>query len=211
MAKPVVYGPAYSTFTRSVRLALEEKGVDYDLEEVNFIEGWPEEHLARHPFAKVPAFEHNGLSLYESCAIERYVDEAFDGPSLQPTDAGARARMAQITSIIDSYTYGPAIGQVFIQRAVVPMMGGESEEQAISNALPAAEKALTTLNDLAGDGPYLCGSEMSLADLHLAPVFDYFAQIPEGQAMMDKLPNLAAWWDRMKARDSVVKTTPQLG
>ena len=31
MAKPTVYGPAYSTFTRTVRLALEEKGADYDL------------------------------------------------------------------------------------------------------------------------------------------------------------------------------------
>ena len=55
MAKPVVYGPAYSTYTRTVRLALEEKGVDYDLVEVDLIAGATQapEHLARHPFGKV--------------------------------------------------------------------------------------------------------------------------------------------------------------
>src|SRR5690606_33774354 len=66
MAKPVVYGPAYSTYTRTCRLALEEKGADYDLVEVDIFSGanTTPEHLARHPFGKVPAFAHDGLELY---------------------------------------------------------------------------------------------------------------------------------------------------
>ena len=65
MAKPIIYGPAYSTYARTVRLALEEKGVGYDLVEVDLL-GEPAqapEHLARPPFGKVPAFEHDGCEL----------------------------------------------------------------------------------------------------------------------------------------------------
>ena len=79
MAKPILYGPGYSTYTRAARLAMEEKGVDYELVEVDFISGgFSDEYLERQPFAKVPAFEHDGLELYETPAILRYIDEAFD-------------------------------------------------------------------------------------------------------------------------------------
>jgi glutathione S-transferase len=56
MAKPLVDGPAYGTNARTTHLALEEKGVDYDLVEVDRIVGAAKapEHLARHPFGKVP-------------------------------------------------------------------------------------------------------------------------------------------------------------
>ncbi len=89
-----VFGAAYSVYVRIVRLALEEKGVPYRLEEVDiFAEGGPpEDYLQRHPFGRIPAFEHDGFRLFESGAIGRYVDEAFDGPPLMPDGAGAGAR-----------------------------------------------------------------------------------------------------------------------
>ena len=138
MGKPIIHGPAYSTYVRTTRMTLEEKGVVYDLREFDFMQGMPEEDLKRHPFGKVPAFEHDGFMLYETAAIARYVDEAFDGPALQPADVRARARMAQIVGILDSYTYGPVVGQIVIQRLVVPMMNGTPDEAAITAALPAA-------------------------------------------------------------------------
>ncbi len=62
----------------------------------------PPEQLARHPFAKVPAFEHDGFRPYETGAIVHYRDEVFPGPPPQPTAPRARARMIQIMSVIDS-------------------------------------------------------------------------------------------------------------
>ena len=123
MAKPVLHGPGYSTYVRTARLALEEKGVEYDLNEINFIaDGIPDDQLARHPFGKVPALSHDDFEVYEPVAIARYIDEAFDGPALQPSGAADRARMTQVCAILDSYTYPTAITGVFIQRAVMPMM-----------------------------------------------------------------------------------------
>jgi glutathione S-transferase len=212
MAKPILYGPGYSTYTRTARLALEEKDVEYDLVEVDFIAGgMPDEQLARHPFGKVPAFEHDGLMLYEVGAITRYIDEAFDGPSLQPREPAARARMAQIMSIIDSYTYSCTVGDLVIQRLVTPMLGGTADESVIEAALPKIDKCMGELEKLLGDQQYLTGSALSLADLHLAPIFSYFVDTPESQVILENKAGLSAWWQRMAARDSMANTQPQLG
>lgn len=205
----VVYGPAYSTYARTVRLALEEKGVDYRLEEVDILKGaaTSPEHLARHPFGKVPAFEHDGFLLFETAATTRYIDEAFPGPALQPSEVRQRARMMQVIGVIDAYAYGAMITNIFIQRAVMPMLGGTADEAAIKGALPRAETSVRTLDRLIGE----CGEGPTLADLHLVPVYDYFRQTPEGAKLLEGCGNLARWWERMSKRPSVEKTRPRLG
>ena len=101
---PIVFGAPYSVYVRAVRLALEEKGVPYELVPVDiFAPGGPSpEHRERHPFGKIPALEHAGFRLYEAGATTRYVDEAFPGPRLQPEEPRSRARMNQIIGILDS-------------------------------------------------------------------------------------------------------------
>ena len=212
MAKPTLYGPGYSTYTRAARLTLEEKGVDYDLVEVDFIGGgMPSEHLARHPFSKVPALEHDGLMLYETAAIERYVDEAFDGPSLQPSTPAQRARMTQIISIIDSYTYPRTITDLVIQRLVQPMLGGSADESIIEAAVPEVDKNMQEFERMLAGQEYLAGDALSLADLHLAPIFSYLVGTPESEGILKNKPNLNAWWQHMESRGSMTNTQPQLG
>ncbi len=213
MANPVVYGPRFSTYTRSVLLALEEKGAAYEVEEVNILEGAHQtpEYLARHPFAKVPAFSHDGFDLYEVCAILSYVDAAFPGVSLQPSDARAKARMHQVMGIIDSYAYPAFITQIVIPRVVVPMMGGKTDEAAVKAALPQAEKCVSALERLVGGNKFVAGSALSLADLHLVPVYDYLSQTPEGETLLANAPGLRGWWDGVKDRESVTRTRPKLG
>lgn len=213
MAKPIVYGPAYSTFARTCRLALEEKGADYDLVEVDMLSGAHQtpEHLGRHPFGKVPTFAHGDLDLYETDAIIRYVDDAFPGADLVPADAASRARMSQAISVIENYGYSPLIARIFIQRAVMPMTGGTADEAAIEAAKPEAEKAIAALEAIIGDNTYIAGDSLSLADLMLVPIYHYLAMIPEGQALLAKAPNLQRWWNTVSSRASVEKTKPALG
>ena len=213
MSKPIVYGPAYSTYVRSARLALEEKGVDYELVEFDFLSGpMPEEQVRRQPFGKVPAFEHDGFSLYEVTAINRYVDEVFDGPSLQPADSRQRGRMNQIISIVDSYTYPCMLGQLVIQRLVMPMLGNEADEGVISAALPQVEKCVGVIEGLRGDQTYLASNDrITLADIHLIPIYAYFRNTPESGPILEKHPGLASWWDAVGDRESVHKTQPSLG
>jgi glutathione S-transferase len=213
MGKPIIYGPAYSTYARTVRMVLEEKGVDYDLVEVDLLGGAGKapEHLARHPFGKVPAFEHDGFELYETDAIIRYVNAAFPGPDLEPADARSRARMAQAIDVIGGYAYPCMIGHIFIQRAVMPMMGNAPDEAAIAAALPQAETSVAALEKLIDGNPYLAGDRLSLADLLLIPVYDYISQTPEGEKLLASAPNLRRWWDNVRTRESVTRTRPQVG
>ncbi len=213
MADPILYGPAYSTHVRAVRLALEEKGVSYRLEEVDILSDahTQPEHVVRHPFAKVPAFEHDGFKLYETRAITRYVDGAFDGPDLQPASARGRARMDQIISIIDAYAYAPIIGQIVIQRLVVPLQGGAPDEAAIEGAVPMAQTCVDAVEGLLSDDLYMTGDSISLADLHVIPVFDYCRQTPEGGKLLANAPKLERWWAAVSERESVANTAPSLG
>lgn len=211
----VVHGPAYSTYARTVRLALEEKGVAYTLNEVDILTGAQNspEHLARHPFAKVPALEHDGFGLFETFAITRYIDEAFDGPALQPADAKTRARVTQICAVIDGYGYGAMIGKVFWQLAIVPMQGGTPDQALVAEGMAMTNKVLDAVEALPAEGPGVLsnGETVSLADLHLAPVIAYLSMTPPGQAALATRPRLAAWWTRFSARPSVVRTQPNLG
>jgi glutathione S-transferase len=102
----------------------------------------------RHPFGKIPAFEHAGFRLYEASAIMRYVDEAFPGPRLQPDDPLGRARMNQIISILDSYAYRTLVWDIYVERVCRPASGTCSDEQRISAALPKAKICLSALSKL---------------------------------------------------------------
>lgn len=211
MSEPVVFGAAYSVYVRAVRLALAEKGVAYRLEPVDVFGqgGPPAEHLARHPFGKIPAFDHEGFTLYETGAITRYVDEAFAGPALQPAAPTARARMNQAISILDHYVYPILVWGIYVERVVAPLAGRAPDEDKIAHALPRAWACLDALEALGEEHQWLAGPDLTLADLHAAPMFDYFVLAPEGEALLEERPRLSAWWARMAARPSL-QAVPRL-
>lgn len=209
MQRPRVFGAAYSVYVRIVRLVLAEKGVAYDLVEVDVFapDGPPPDHVAqRHPFGRIPAFEHDGFRLYETGAITRYVDEGFPGPALQPALPRLRARMNQVISVLDSYAYRPLVWDLFVERVRAPAQGRAPDEAKIAAALPKAGRCLDALLELMGDGPYLAGPQLTLADLHAAPMFIYAGLTDELPILLAQRPALAAWRDRVVERPSVAVT-----
>src|SRR5216683_5741336 len=208
MARPIVYGPAGSTYVWSTRLALAEKGVAHELVEVGFDEHRQEPHLARHPFAKVPAFEHDGFALYETQAILRYIDEGFPVAPLQPTDLHQFSRMNQIMGIVDAYA-APSIGAgILFNRMLAPRLGLPVDEAAVAAALPQARLCIAEIARLMGDEPYLAGERVSLADLMAIPLFYYLGRLPEGEAPLAEHPNIRPWMRRIEQRQSFQVTKP---
>ncbi|WP_313953783.1 glutathione S-transferase family protein [Accumulibacter sp.] len=210
MSQPIVYGDAISTYVRSVRLALEEKGVAHTLVAVDLVKSQQleKEHLARHPWGKMPAFEHDGNSFYEASAIMRYVDEAFPGPALMPATPVERIRVNQVMSIVDSYGYPASITNIFIPRVLVPSLGGQTDEAQVEAAKPKAALFLSEITRLLGWDSYYGGATVSLADLHVLPVLAYLRATPEGQAMLAAAPSIGAWMARMNERSSVQAVMP---
>ena len=203
-----VYGADYSCYVRIVRLALEEKGVPYRLVPVDIFaeEERTPEYLVRHPFGKIPSFDHDGFMLYEASAISRYVDAAFDGPSLLPGDPRTIARVEQIISVCDSYVYQPLVWDVYVERLEKAGRGEKSDEDRIADGLDKAKISLTAITKLMSGKTWLAGDDITLADLHLAPMMEFFLMTLEGRRVMASFPLLGAWWGRMRQRPSMLAT-----
>ena len=205
MSEVTLYGPPQSTYVRTARMILEEKGVAYDLDEIEF---GSESHKALHPFARVPVFTQSEVQLFETLAIGYYVNATFAGPALAPDNAAARARMLQWISAIVDYVYPVAIVKTVIERVVVPMRGGLSNEATIAAAKPELIQHCAILDRALGEPRYLAGDDCSLADLFLAPIMFYLKNVPDGEEPLEGRANLAAWFGKISAHPSFAATMP---
>ncbi len=122
-----------------------------------------------------------------------------------------RAKTLQTINVIDNYAYDALITRTFIPRAVVPMLGGTTDETIIEEASGDCERCIAVLNGMLEAQDYFGGASATLADFHVVPVIHYTSQIPEGQALLATAPALNAWFERMNARSSVNDTIPSLG
>lgn len=207
MADIIIYGSPLSTYTRTARMALEEKGVPYRLEEV--APGSPDSQEV-HPFGRVPAMRHGDFTLFETMAIARYADEAFDGPALQPGDVQMRAIMNQwISSTID-YFFPSMVRNLVIERLVAPARGRQTDEAKIRETLPDVENQLLVLSGALQDHLYLAGDTATLADLFVLPILFYVNFTPEGRKLIGQSPRILRWLETMAKRPSEKATLPPL-
>ena len=82
MSGMIVHGIPGSPYVRAALLTLEEKGAVYQLAAMALGTLKQQPHLSRHPFGRIPAFEHDGWMLYETRAIMRYIDAVVPGPHI---------------------------------------------------------------------------------------------------------------------------------
>jgi glutathione S-transferase len=205
MADIKLYGFAPSSYTWTARLVAEEKGISHELEAIEF---GSDDHKALHPFAKIPIMDHGDNRLYETSAICRYIDEAFDGPALQPSDPFERASMEQWNSSVVDYFYDWCIRRIVVQRIVVPSRGGETDEAMVADAVSPAKHTMEVADKRLGQSDYLAGDAPSIADFMLVPVAFYLNQVPEAAQTMADKPALEGWLSRMQSRPSFAATVP---
>lgn len=210
-----IVGPQFSTFVRSVQLCCEEKGIPYTLgTEVN---GHPirlqsPEHIALHPFGKVPILLHGERRLIETPSICRYLDAVFEGAPLQPTDPWSRAQVDQWTGVLSLYI-DQVIVRGYLLEYVFPKGKGGSVRQDIVTAIePELARILKLLDDQISKAGYLIGNTFTIADAIAAPMLDYLLRLPAANSFFVKVPNLVSYIDKLRKRPSAVKVLiePQL-
>ncbi len=211
MTNVTLYGPKWSAYTRTARLVLAEKEIRYCLREVDFSSGiMPAEHFKLNPFGKVPVLAHEDYIIYETSAICRYIDEAFGGSHLQPSNVQERGRMSQVIAILDS-CLSEEIRMGFVNELLIkPKIGMVPDRDRVEHAQASIKMAMGELARLAGSNKFLAGQNITLADLHAAPLFDYLEKTPGGEKLTGSQVNLQNWWSLMKTRSSVVETEPDL-
>lgn len=205
MSDFTVHSHPGSPFGRAVMATLEEKGARYRLAR---LAPKSPEHLALHPFGRIPIFEHDGFRLYETQAIQRYIDRILPSPPLTPDDPKRAARMDQVMNINDWYLFQGVGNVIVFHRVVGPrVLGTTPDEVAIKAAMPKAHLVFDELARLLGQQFYFAGDAISLADLLVAPAMAFFTQTPEWSELGVPHGNLMAWLERMQARPSMKATT----
>ena len=211
MSDITLWGFDGSTYVRTVKMLLAEKGVaDFKQIPLNVLKGEPKQpdHLARHPFGKVPVLDHDGMRILETSAIVRYLNDVLPGPSLIPSAPKDRARMDMVIGIIDSYGYAALLGGLAAYHLFPDFVGGKSESArraGIENGRKVIEMAMQTK----GTSSYIAGS-LSLADLYLAPIAFYVSLTPDKDAVFN-VAGFAEWWATVQALPSFQATPPNPG
>jgi glutathione S-transferase len=210
MSEFIVHSVPGSPFGRAVLATLEEKGVIYRLAPLPPGSSKSPEHLARHPFGRVPVLEHDGFMLYETQAILRYIDRVLPQPALTPADPRQAARMDQVMNVSDWYLFQGVGNVIGFQRIVGPrFLGIAPDEAVIEAAMPRARTVFAELARLLGDQPFIAGDALTLADLHTAPHASFLSLTPEWATLTAPHPSLLAWIERLEARPSFQATTVQ--
>jgi glutathione S-transferase len=205
MATVEILGFAPSTYTRTARMACEEKGVPYELKQVP---PHSPEVLAIHPFGKIPALRHGDFALCESKAIAEYIDRSFDGPALFPGDARARARAEQWISIVNTMV-DPVMIRTYLFGYFFPKTeDGKPNRAAIDGAVPALREQIAILDKAVAATGFLAGDRFGFADINLKVILFYGKMFPEGAAALAGATSLAAYYERHAQRPSFKNTVP---
>ena len=192
--KPKLYNTQRCPYARRSRIVLHEKGMDFDVHEVD-LANKSEEFLSASPTGKVPVIVVDGDSIYESNVVNQYLDEVTDGPKLMPEDPKRRAH-ARIWMAFADTDFFPAVFVASVGR------DRRFSEDRISEAFEKLEAALRKLEERLEGREYLA-DEFSLADVAHAGNFVRLRELEErGEASLETYPNVAAWMERLEARTS---------
>ncbi len=207
MTKPEIIGSARSSYTRVVRMVCEEKGVDYDLTEVLLGDA---KIRALHPFGKMPVLRHGDLVLCESRAIATYLDRAFEGPQLIPSDPRAAALTEQWISFINTAIDPLLVRRYLLAYAAPKTADGKPDRELIEALLPDMRGQFALLDDAVAATNHLVGEQFTLADIYLLPMLFYLKLLPESGPLLVPSTALGRYLETHAARPSFVRTVPPL-
>jgi len=183
-----------------VRWALEEVGQPYDVRHLNWGEQKKPAHRARNPFGQVPAYEEDGLTLFESGAIVLHIAEGR--PGLLPEDKAGRARAIQ-WMFAALNTVEPVLWERVIAKVI------EGDKPWTKDRLPAIDarvhERLGELSVRLGDAPWLDGA-FSAGDLLMVQVLRMLGT----SGILETYPNLADYVARGEARPAFGRALERL-
>jgi glutathione S-transferase len=205
MSKLQIIGAPQSNFVWVTRIVAAEKPVDYEL-----VAALPHTPVVQacHPVGKIPALQHGEIKLGESRAICAYLDRAFAGQSLIPSDPTGAALTEQWIAIVCTHV-DPLLMRQYAGAYFFPRTGdGRPDRAVIDPILESMQAQIAFLDAAVSASRHLYGNVFTLADAYLVPILYYLRQLPESQRMLASARHLQAFLDRHLQRPSVRATVP---
>jgi glutathione S-transferase len=223
-----LYHGRTSVCSIKARLALAEKGLEFESRLMTLRgDQFDPDYMRLNPNAVVPTLVHDGRVIIESTVIMHYVDEAFAGAALTPSDPLERAQARMVEKLMDEYVHVSCMTITFAtaNRASLARMKpqdmeaelakapdpkrSEIKRQVVAHGLDAApvkdalrqqEKLLDRIEAAMRHGPYLAGADWSLADAAATPYVWRLDKLKLAR-MWDDRPGVA-WYQRIRERPS---------
>ena len=143
-------------YSHMVRIVLAEKGINYDLIEVD-LNNTPEDLKDLNPYNEVPTLVDRDLVLYEHQVIMEYLDERFPHPPLMPVDPVARARNRLMVQRIERDWF-----KLFVEL--------NRNKDAAESVRAELRDGLISISPIFEQKPYFMSDEFSLIDCTMAPL-----------------------------------------
>ncbi|XP_059661339.1 probable glutathione S-transferase parA [Cornus florida] len=190
-----------SPFAQRVKIALAEKGIDYESKEENLlINGKSPLLLKMNPVNKqIPVLIHNGKPICESLNIVQYIDELWNDQSpFLPRDPYKRAQARFWADYIDK--------KIFSTGRKLGMSKGETQEEAKKELLECYKLLEAEL----GEKTYFGGETFGFVDIALIPFYawTYIYKKLGNLNMEEECPQIVAWGKRCMERETVSNTLP---
>ncbi len=143
-----------------------------------------------HPLGKAPAIVDGDLLLVESATILRYIAERYgNGRFMPPAGTRERAEHDQWLDYVESSLMPPMMTKL------IGMMTGGLPEGLDQFATGEYGKAFGFIETGIGEGPFLMGQQLTLADIQLS----YCLAMAEISGMLQSHPGVVAYWQRLQA------------
>ncbi|KAF8021200.1 hypothetical protein BT93_G1590 [Corymbia citriodora subsp. variegata] len=188
-----------SAFGMRARIALREKGVEFDMREEDLSNKSPLLLKMNPVHKKIPVLIHNGKPVCESLVIVQYIDETWGPESpLLPSDPYERAQARFWADYMDKKMDSAGRSALWLT--------GEAQEAAKKEYI----EFLKVLEGELGDKAYFGGERFGYADVSLIPLYAWFYVFETlgNYSIVEECPKVVAWAKRCMRRESVAKSLP---
>jgi glutathione S-transferase len=193
-----IIGNHVSPYARKVFLALDHKGVEYEIDPiVPFFGG--DEFTRLNPLRRIPVLIDGDLVIPDSTVICEYLDDRYPEKPLYPADPAQRARARWLEEFADSRLGDVMIWKLFFQRNVKPRVWKQEtdEEQVAAVVMRDLPEIMDWLEPQAPAGGFVF-DDLSMIDLTFASFFRN-AALAGWTSDATRWPRVAAWIDHVWA------------
>lgn len=187
-----IWGRLNSHNVKKVVWLAEEIGIDYVRHDIGGAFGMDAAYLSLNPNALIPTIEDDGLVLWESNAILRYLAARY-APQLWPADLQQRAAADKWMD----WQFGFADAQRSVFLMLVRKPPEEHDPAIIEKGAQATSRMMAVLDDVLSRQPWLTGDSFGIADIPMGTYAHTWFTL--GLARGDT-PHVKAWYERLKAR-----------
>jgi glutathione S-transferase len=202
-----IIGSFVSPYVRKVLACLNLKGVDYEIDPITPFFG-NDEFRRLSPLCRIPILVDGDFSVSDSSVICAYLDEAYPGHPLFPSEPKERARARWFEEFADTRLGDLFIWALFYQKVVRPAVWGEATDEervakALNEEIPGALDYLE--RELPADA--FLFAQIGAADISIASFFRNGAYAGF-EVDWNRWPRTASFVERVLAHPCIASLLP---